>query len=1202
MRTKLAGAANILKDEGLLLRHSFKSFFEGLTLLRDNALNKAEIWNLIMRNCLFSINNTLLAKKDQNALIGLYALWKRNLSMIPQEMNVRDPSVLQLLTSGIQLSEGRIESGAKTLEDILQSSKLDFVKREAQERLFHCYTSTGSWQAMSEVLETIKRPPDFERYFAADLNALSYWNNSTGPVQFNPLTEIVIRGPSDAFAHISMQRIQESFGNATSDAREAVEFLKTILRLSLPKPVERSVEGLIWAQFMVNFTADHKSFDTATQIRLGKAKPSDRVTNLSIYNKDLLRLLKMYSLAKSAEKLGKARKARDPDLDEIGGLLANLARNTRNIKLAHELLDSSLRNLTLSASMRKQYKQARLLFQEKRLDEAANVLLKVIDTPLPTSTIADQEVISKSLLLLAGWNSEHPFDFTQADFPDLLRDIFGPDFPFNMSRMLPEDIEYALLKQAIKKAPDYSKSWFAYGSFNYRFGRTLLDDLNTSYTAPYFQAELRDLETILKGTSFTRTDIIKTLLQELREHEHESVAKNWKENGNLNSEKWTQVEMIVDHIRKSIFEKFDIACKAYFRYLIVQGTADSQHEKSRRKQGDIITATLRLIRIFARYGVGLQSTFQEGFSDTPLRSWKVVIPQLFSRLYHPEPIVCQEITNLLCRITHEYPHLMCYPAVLGAAEAEIDQDRSAEEAYSKILDAIRNVNGDLVPEMTKWTQELRRITVLWEETWLIGLEHLKNEMNNRITKIQEDLERIENNATLAEMERVEIKSNTISNLMKPILFSLDKLSDQTYRMDASSPHEVTFLEKYMQKLELGYQSLEEATDLESVKSAWTPFLEIHKELSEFAIQCRLNPLQLSELSPYLSNLSHSHIYMPGIGLDDEKVAACSPTIKVLPSKTKPKKIELHSTSGDTYVFLLKGHEDLHLDEKIEQFLDITNTLLYCEKPTRSRGLNVRTYNVIPFASNYGMIQWVDNAHGLFSLYRKSQIHEYNMRAATKKDSGTLPPPPRPHEVFARKVILAHKEGKLNKKDPRHKWPIKAMLEIWNELKKETPSDIMSNELWTSSHSADNWWSKTSNFSRSLAVMSIVGYALGLGDRHLDNILIDLKRGEVIHIDFNVCFEKGKRLKIPETVPFRLTQNLLRALGPSGVDGHFRIACENVMRIMRDNREVLLTLLEAFIYDPLVDWIKEEGMEKQILELNVSIGLFSSRIGKVSVLM
>ena len=37
---------------------------------------------------------------------------------------------------------------------------------------------------------------------------------------------------------------------------------------------------------------------------------------------------------------------------------------------------------------------------------------------------------------------------------------------------------------------------------------------------------------------------------------------------------------------------------------------------------------------------------------------------------------------------------------------------------------------------------------------------------------------------------------------------------------------------------------------------------------------------------------------------------------------------------------------------------------------------------------------------------------------------------------------------------------------------------------------------TQTYARSTAVMSMIGYILGLGDRHLDNMLIDSTTGEV----------------------------------------------------------------------------------------------------------
>ena len=60
-----------------------------------------------------------------------------------------------------------------------------------------------------------------------------------------------------------------------------------------------------------------------------------------------------------------------------------------------------------------------------------------------------------------------------------------------------------------------------------------------------------------------------------------------------------------------------------------------------------------------------------------------------------------------------------------------------------------------------------------------------------------------------------------------------------------------------------------------------------------------------------------------------------------------------------------------------------------------------------------------------------------------------------------------------------------------------------------------------NFVKSCAGYCVLTYLLGVGDRHLDNILVKLATGDVVHIDYNVCFEKGKTLRVPEKVPFRM---------------------------------------------------------------------------------
>lgn len=101
----------------------------------------------------------------------------------------------------------------------------------------------------------------------------------------------------------------------------------------------------------------------------------------------------------------------------------------------------------------------------------------------------------------------------------------------------------------------------------------------------------------------------------------------------------------------------------------------------------------------------------------------------------------------------------------------------------------------------------------------------------------------------------------------------------------------------------------------------------------------------------------------------------------------------------------------------------------------------------------------------------------------------------------------------------------------------------------------DWYESRKVFSYSVALWSVIGYVVGLGDRHPENILIDTNNGiyvsyasedecirvqalimlfdlgECVHVDFDCLFDKGLGLARPEIVPFRLTPNIVDALGP-----------------------------------------------------------------------
>ena len=103
---------------------------------------------------------------------------------------------------------------------------------------------------------------------------------------------------------------------------------------------------------------------------------------------------------------------------------------------------------------------------------------------------------------------------------------------------------------------------------------------------------------------------------------------------------------------------------------------------------------------------------------------------------------------------------------------------------------------------------------------------------------------------------------------------------------------------------------------------------------------------------------------------------------------------------------------------------------------------------------------------------------------------------------------------------------------------------------------------------------MVGFIVGLGDRHCENILIDTKNGEAIHVDFDCLFGKGLTLEIPERVPFRLTPNIIDGFGITGIEGSFRQCCEITLDVLRNNSETLMSVLDTFIHDPLLEWTRK----------------------------
>lgn len=264
------------------------------------------------------------------------------------------------------------------------------------------------------------------------------------------------------------------------------------------------------------------------------------------------------------------------------------------------------------------------------------------------------------------------------------------------------------------------------------------------------------------------------------------------------------------------------------------------------------------------------------------------------------------------------------------------------------------------------------------------------------------------------------------------------------------------------------------------------------------------------------------------------------------SKRKPRRIKIFGSDGKTYDFLLKGHEDLRQDERVMQTLSLVNNLLRKNDKTEKKELTIITYPVIPLSTNTGLLGWVKGCDTLNQL-----VVDYRANKHTAKDVES--------EIVRdlcpnyQAVLVPHK------------------LEVYRFILENTKGEDLKKVLWLRSENAEVWLARRVNYVRSLATMSMVGYILGLGDRHLSNIMLQRISGKIVHIDFGDLFEVPMlRKEVPEKVPFRLTRMLVKAMEACGIEGNYKITCLNVMEVLRENKESLLAILESFATDPLLN--------------------------------
>ena len=132
-------------------------------------------------------------------------------------------------------------------------------------------------------------------------------------------------------------------------------------------------------------------------------------------------------------------------------------------------------------------------------------------------------------------------------------------------------------------------------------------------------------------------------------------------------------------------------------------------------------------------------------------------------------------------------------------------------------------------------------------------------------------------------------------------------------------------------------------------------------------------------------------------------------------------------------------------------------------------------------------------------------------------------------------------------------------------------------LELSNHNDTVYNQKLENYINSCAGYCVVTYLLGIGDRHLQNLMID-KNGRLFHIDFGYILGKDPK---PLPPPIKLCKEMVELMGGKGSKGFndFQQKCVNAYWVLRENARVIVNMFYLMIDSGIPELNNIDNLEK-----------------------
>lgn len=370
------------------------------------------------------------------------------------------------------------------------------------------------------------------------------------------------------------------------------------------------------------------------------------------------------------------------------------------------------------------------------------------------------------------------------------------------------------------------------------------------------------------------------------------------------------------------------------------------------------------------------------------------------------------------------------------------------------------------------------------------------------------------------------------------------------KMVQKHPHHMVWHLCNLRHVEMQSQALNDAwLALPGLDKVWDFSIQI-KDLSHQKVDKENSKVLMSSLQKkwWFSTLPELKVAAPTVSIplrasgnysDIPLISSVDKRIGIANGLSAPKIITFTLSDGSRPQMLAKGgRDDLRQDAVMQQVIR-----------SLPEEIQPRTYNIVPLGRKGGAIEVVQNTTSLMDAVRP--LHEIN-----DGRNYTL--------LRARSGMAAARQKSSD-----------AQLSCWSELKAHI-HPVLRLFFFEKFRDPMKWFFARQKWTTSTAQMSMVGYILGLGDRHCSNILIDTISGACVHIDLGIAFDQGQFLSIPERVPFRLTRDIVDGFGAPGTNGKFHAAaCQVLLELCRQKVHIL-SVLDVLKYDALYKWPSRNG--------------------------